>query len=110
MPIGNDPISTEKLILTAGADFTYRANAAAGETIPTGTTASIKIYPDNKTATAPTATWAASAVTGGYIEWLIQSTQADLIPDRSFYRLYVVYPETPTLEHCWYRGTVSRKQ
>jgi hypothetical protein len=56
------------------------------------------------------ATWPATAVTGGYAEWTIQSEQADLIPDRSFYRMYVSYPETPTLEHCWFRGSVTRKQ
>lgn len=110
MPIGNDPIATEKVLLTAGADFTYRAKCDPGETIPTGTTAHIGFYPDQNTETAPIATWNATAVTGAYAEWLIQSEQTDLIPDRMFYRIYVVYPETPTLEHCWYRGKVARKQ
>jgi hypothetical protein len=110
MPIGNDPIATEKLILTSGADFTYRANAAAGETIPTSTTAMIGFYPDQDTGTTPIALWPATAVTGAYIEWLVQSDEADDIPGDAFFRLYVVYPETPTLEHCWYRGKVARKQ
>lgn len=109
MPLGNEPI-VDKLILTAGADFEHRINVAAGETIPNGTTAKIVILADDGTATVPLATWPATTVTGSYVRWRVESGVADTIPDRSVYRLYIVYDDTPTLDHCWYRGTVTRKQ
>lgn len=109
MPLGNSPIS-DKLILTAGADFVHRINAPAGETVPIGTTAAIAIYPSQDTDAVAIATWPAAAVTGGYIAWRIEAEFADEIADGAYFRLYVIYDDEPTLEHCWYRGTVKRMQ
>lgn len=109
MPLGNSPIS-EKLILTAGADFVHRINAPAGEEIPIGTAAFIAIYPSQDTDAVADTLWPATTVTGGYIAWRVEAEDADEIADGAYFRLYVTYDDTPTLEHCWYRGTVKRMQ
>lgn len=109
MPLGNQPIN-DTLILTAGADFVHRINAPVGETIPVGTSAAIGIFPDQETATAATAVWPAATVTGSYVEWRIESEIADEIEDGAYFRLYVIYDDEPTLEHCWYLGNVERQQ
>jgi|SRR5690606_4831252 len=106
---GHEP-SKEPLVLTLGADFVHRYQKAATDPdIPAGTTARIELY-SSKDTTETIAVWNASLVDTDVIAFRIESEQTDLIPNRAHYRLYVVYPETPTLDMCWFYGDVSRKQ
>lgn len=97
------------LILSAGADFVHVINAPAGSTIPTGTTARIAFYASSDTTAPEIASWTGVVATDR-IEWRIESAQADLIENRSKFRLYVTYPETPTWEVLWFIGDVKRIQ
>lgn len=104
---GHEPIK-DPLILTLGADFVhrYRKNAADPD-IPEGTEARIEVY-DDKNSTDPVATWPASLVDTDAIEFRVESEDTDQIPDRYFYRFYVVFPDDPTLDMCWFHGQIKR--
>ncbi|MGW1740021.1 LtfC-like domain-containing protein [Nocardia sp. NPDC001965] len=107
---GDEPIR-ESLTLTLGADFVHRYRPAVGETIPDGTTAYIALYPKGQKNTLTSiAEWSAVLVDSDAIEFRVESEDADEIPDKAHYRLYVVYPDTPTLDQCWYVGEVRRIQ
>lgn len=108
--IGHEPL-TEKITLTLGADFTHRINADPGDVIPPGSTARICFYPPGRTDTlVPLAEWAHTTITDRYVYWRVESELADLIPKRAHFRVYINYPDNPTLNHCWYVGDVTRKQ
>jgi hypothetical protein len=103
---GNEPIE-RNITLTKGADFAQILRPEGGSVFPVGTTARIEIL--NRATGAIITTWTAS-VTPDDIKWIIQSDVVDPIPDRSKYRLYVTFPTTPTLDMCWYKGQIQRKQ
>ncbi|MDM7488697.1 hypothetical protein QT969_10380 [Rhodococcus sp. CSLK01-03] len=97
-----------KLILSLGADFTQIIKTPENETFPVDTVVAIRFY-DDPADTAHIAEWLGD-VTSTQVEWRIESALADVIPDRTPFRMYVSYPEVPTLEHCWFTGRVARKQ
>lgn len=103
-PLGYQPIK-RPLILSLGADFGHILRPATG-TYPAGTTSRIVISNDAGTTLA---TWTATTSTT-QIEYTIQNTETDLIPDRSKYRLYIVYPGTPATDFLVFYGLVQRKQ
>lgn len=108
--LGNEPL-TDKLTLTLGADFVHIFKTSADDEIPPGTTAVIKLYPPGEKDTLTSIdSWSATDVTANQITFRAESEAADLIPDRAHFRVYVTYPDTPTLEHCWVVGDVKRKQ
>lgn len=107
-PLGHVPIKS-KLTLSKGADFAQIVRRQPSDpAIPTGSTAEIKLY--TKGAETVLATWTAIAVTEDYAEFRVESEQADPIPAGSIFRLYIHYPETPTLDLLWIYGDVQRKQ
>ncbi len=75
---------------------------------PIGTTAEIVLY--TKGTETVLATWTAISVTEDYAEFRVESEQTDLIPAGATFRLYIHYPETPTLDLLWVYGDVQRKQ
>ncbi|WP_064075925.1 LtfC-like domain-containing protein [Prescottella equi] len=94
------------MILSAGADFAQalRQKNSAG-VFPEGTTARIDFVVDDEVI----ATWPAT-VEETEVSWLVQSTEADEIPDRAGYRLYISFPFDPPLDMLWFHGAVQRKQ
>lgn len=107
--LGNEPIP-EKIVLSLGADFVQKFRADPGEVIPTGSTVHIRFYPPGQTDTLVFTHEAACNVYDTYAEARIESTIADTIPRKAHWRVYISYPDTPSLEHCWYVGDVVRKQ
>ena len=107
-PLGHDPI-VETLILTAGADFELVLNPETG-TYPTGLTGRIAFYASSATEAAEVDSWDSTTATTEELSWRIESEIADEIPKGTYYRLYAIFDEAPTLERCWYRGKVQRKQ
>lgn len=106
-PLGHVPIKS-KLTLSAGADFAQLVRRDPSDPpIPTSTTAEIKLYSSSGTVLA---TWTAILVTEDYAEFRVEAEQTDLIPAGSKFRLYIHYPETPTLDLLWVYGDVQRKQ
>ena len=106
-PIGRKPIVLP-LILTAAADFEHELVPAT--VYPAGMTARIAFYATDATDAAELDSWDATTATTSEVSWRIESEVADEIPTRSFYRLYAIFDETPTLERCWFRGKVQREQ
>lgn len=106
-PLGRKPISTP-LILSAGADFELVLTPATG--YPSGIDARIALYATDATDAVELDSWSATVATTSEISWRIESEVADTIPAQSVYRLFAIFPETPTLERCWYRGRVQRQQ
>ncbi|MEV0759508.1 hypothetical protein [Nocardia sp. NPDC050435] len=109
MPIGRQPLR-DKLILTLGADLVHTIKLPNGRTFPSGTTAVIRFYPPGKTNTLVSIAEFPAIVFPDRAEWRVESELADPVPDRAHYRIYVSYPETPRLDHCWVIGDVSRQQ
>lgn len=107
-PLGHDP-EIEPLILTAGADYELVLNPETG-TYPIGMTGRISFYAASATDAAEIDSWDSTTATTSELSWRIESEVADLIPKGLYYRLYAIFDETPTLERCWYRGKVQRKQ
>jgi|SRR5690606_8883150 len=100
----------ESLVLTLGADFVHKFKKQPNDPdIPAGTTARIELYSSADT-TDTIDIWDAVLVDTDEVYFRIESTETDLIPNRAHYRLYVVFPDTPTLDMCWVYGDVSRKQ
>jgi hypothetical protein len=93
------------LVLTKGADFIQELTPEAGE-FPAGTTAKIVVSSDTGTVLA---TWNAT-VTVNKISWQIEAEEADVIPVRSPYRLYLSFPGAPRLDYCRYYGAINRKE
>lgn len=112
---GNSPIE-DPLILTRGADFVNVWRIAdADPDIPDGTTARIVITETNDTDATEIATWSSLTVTAREITARVDREIAgldDVDPDGDGwrYRLLVTLPDTPDLEHCWYRGSIERQQ
>lgn len=106
---GHEPIK-DPLILTLGADFVhrYKKNESDPE-FPAGTESRIEVY-TSKDSSTPVATWSASLIDTEFIEFRVESEDTDEIPARYHYRLYVVYPDEPTLDMCWCYGDITRKQ
>lgn len=106
---GHVPVK-EALVLTLGADFVHKYQRQATDpVIPVGTTARIELYTSADT-TDTIAVWNAVLVDDPVVHFRIESDLADLIPNRAHYRLYIKFPDTPTLDMCWMYGDVSRKQ
>lgn len=103
-PLGYQPVK-KPLILSLGADFGHILKPDSG-TYPAGTTSRIVVTNDAGTTLA---TWNATVTTTA-IEYAIQSTETDAIPDRSKYRLYIVYPGSPATDFLVFYGPVQRKQ
>ncbi|WP_280350364.1 DUF7264 domain-containing protein [Nocardia abscessus] len=109
MGFGREP-EPETITLTLGADYTQKINIPPETPLPDGTVVTIKFYPPRaKNTPTSIAEWAAT-VTPELVQWRVESALADAIPDKAHFRIYVSYPDTPTLEHCWYVGDVIRKQ
>lgn len=107
---GNVPIK-DTLVLTRGSDFVARYMVTDGKPdIPDGTTARIEITDTSDTDSTIIATWDATTVDARYLEFRTESEETDLIEDRTRYRLLVSFPDTPTLDLCWYYGPIQRKQ
>ena len=107
-PLGHIPIKS-KLTLSRGADFAQIVRRQSSDPqIPIGTTAEIVLY--TKGTETVFATWTAILVTEDYAEFRVESEQIDLIPAGATFRLYIHYPETPTLDLLWVYGDVQRKQ
>ena len=100
--------------LTRGEDFARYYERGANDTpFPAGTTARIEISKDAKVDSPLIATWEATEVTDDWLHFWVQSTEAETIPHNYRYRLMVRYPavepDTETLDLCWYRGKIVRK-
>lgn len=93
------------LILTKGADFVQRLTPE-GSPFPDGTTAKIVVTSDAGTVLA---TWDA-VFTPTLLSWQVEAENADAIPNRSTYRLYLSFPGAPRLDYCRYYGTINRKE
>jgi hypothetical protein len=107
-PLGHVPIKS-KLTLSKGADFAQIVRRQASDPIiPIGTTADIVLY--TKGTETVLDTWTAISVTEDYAEFRVEAEDADLIPAGANFRLYIHYPETPTLDLLWVYGDVQRKQ
>lgn len=107
-PLGHIPIKS-KLTLSRGADFAQIVRRQSSDPqIPIDTTAEIVLY--TKGTETVLATWTAISVTEDYAEFRVESEQTDLIPAGATFRLYIHYPETPTLDLLWIYGDVQRKQ
>lgn len=107
---GNVPIK-EDLTLTRGADFlALFKKLPTDPDIPSGTSARIEITQTNLTSADIEELWEAKAVHTDSIEFRIESEEADLVPSGWRYRLIVSFPDSPTLEHCWYYGSIKRVQ
>ncbi|GAB4588726.1 LtfC-like domain-containing protein [Nocardia sp. IFM 10818] len=109
MAIGRE-VERDVLILTLEADFDYTLKLPPDRTFPPGTAVRLKLYPPGEKNTKSTiAVWDAQ-VAPTHARWVVESEQADLIPDRAHFRIYVSYPESPTREHPWFVGDVRRDQ
>ncbi|MGB3602701.1 MAG: hypothetical protein WBA38_04010 [Gordonia sp. (in: high G+C Gram-positive bacteria)] len=107
---GNQPIK-DTLILTRGADYIADFKKHASDPpINSATTARIEFTDGNDTDATILETWDAAEVLPDMIRFRTESETADLIDDRTNYRLIISFPDTPSLEHCWYFGTVKRIQ
>ncbi|MCK8675747.1 hypothetical protein M1M07_32200 [Rhodococcus sp. HM1] len=109
---GYTPI-VEPLILTRGADYVHRYNRHPNDPpFPDDTTAEIVITDGSEVGAPVIATWPALEVTADYIEFWVQSEDADLIDEGLTYQLYPHYPVEPpatdTLDFCWYEGQIER--
>lgn len=56
------------------------------------------------------AEWLRATITDEFVYWRVESEVSDLMHARVHFRNYVNYPDSPTLDHCWYVGDVIRKQ
>jgi len=109
MPFGNDPLE-DVFIMSYGADFTHEIELDPDDHIPSGTVITMRIYPQHQRRGTPIAEWVAT-YNAQLISWRVESEDSDEIPNRSWVRIYVSYPDEPeTLEHCWYIGPVVRKE
>lgn len=107
-PLGHIPIKS-KLTLSKGADFAQIVRRQPSDpVIPIGTTAEIVLY--TKGTETVLDSWTAIAVTEDYAEFRVESEDADVIPAGADFRLYIHYPETPTLDLLWVYGSVVRRQ
>lgn len=109
---GYTPIS-DPLILTRGADYVHRYNRNPTDPpFPADTTAEIVITDGPEVGSPVIATWPELEVTADYIEFWVQSGQADLIDEGLTYQLYVHYPPVPpatdTVDFGWYEGQIER--
>ena len=105
--IGHEP-QKETVVLTADADL-YQVIRIGGIELPTGTTARLAFYATSDTE-APELLNLPGVVTVDSITFRSESTVVDAVPNRTRFRVYVSYPETPTLEDCWFVGAVKRIQ
>jgi hypothetical protein len=103
---GRDPIVRD-ITVTKGADFAQILRPEGGAKFPAGTTARIDVL--NRATEAIITTWPAN-VTPDEATWIQQSTAVDAVPDKSLYRLYLVFPTTPPLDMCWYEGQIKRSR
>lgn len=107
---GHVPIK-DKLTLTRGADFMHEVGPSVSDPdLPSGTSARIEITETNDTDAEIVDTWDAVFVDSRIVRFRVESEVCDLIPARFCWRLMVRYPDTPDIDHCWYYGTVERKQ
>ncbi|MDH6279329.1 DUF7264 domain-containing protein [Prescottella agglutinans] len=105
-PLGHVP-EKRPLILSKGADFIQQIEPKeADSTFPEGSTARIVIVDSDE---VQLASWPAE-VQPSQLFWRVESEQADTIPDRSAYRLYLSFPTVPFIDVLWFYGTVQRKQ
>jgi len=106
-PFGHEP-QEKRLVLSKGADYTQKVYAGGGSLFPEGTTSRIDIV--NPGTRAVTATWTGT-VTPEYVQFAVAPAQADTIPARYRYRLYVTLPGVPNPRSVlWYYGSIERKE
>lgn len=109
MSLNGEPLH-EDITLTLGADFVLTLKVPPSEPIPAGSTVRMALYPKGqKNTLVSIAEWPAT-VEPTKASWRIESAEADLIPDRAHFRIYISYPEDPTLDLPWYVGDVYRDQ
>lgn len=103
MTIGHEPL-TDTLVLVPGQDFIHDITVPAGESIPAGTTVTLKIIDPAKTVIA---TWPAS-VTSSTASWDVASEVADTISTPASFRIHAHYSDGA--DFCWVRGQVTRQE
>ena len=109
---GNDPI-VEPLILTRGADFVHDFKIDAKDPdIPDGTAARIEVTKTSKTDAPIIATWTLTPEARQIRARVEAEDSGDdtTIGNQYRYRLLVNLPDAPTLDHCWLRGPIVRRQ
>lgn len=95
------------LILSTGADFILDLVPENDSWWPEGTVSHINLL---SSAGSVIDTWTPAAVSEGVITYIVDADDADLIPDKSKFRLYIAYSEEePQLDYLRYYGQVARK-
>jgi len=113
MAIGNEPV-VEPLILTRGADLVHNFDLNDTDPdIPDGATARIEITEDQETDSPIIETWTTLTREARKFVCRVESEDSgdnEAIENGFRYRLIVSLPDSPTLEHCWRRGPITRQQ
>lgn len=102
MGLGWKP-SFDALNLTTGADWIFERTNSAGPFLP-ATTAEI--------VWATGQTWAAT-ISANKISWRVESTVADLIPNKTKFTIWIRYPNgntSTTDDYPWIVGCAQRSQ
>lgn len=103
MELGYKPERT-KLILSTGADFIL--DLLPEDAWPDGTVSRIDFL---GTTGDVVASWSPAQVTYEAITYIVDSDDADEIPAKTRFRLYISYSdEDPQLDYLRYYGTVTR--
>lgn len=111
MAIGFTP-TKETLVLSLHADFIHKITAPASDPFPASFTAKIEIL----SGSTVLATWTPTSATTTEVKWNIQSNTATTGVDAIIaaapktFRLYAIFPSTPTDDYLWYFGQIKVNQ
>jgi hypothetical protein len=100
----------ETLNLSLHADFIHVLSAPPGSPFPASFTAKIEILAADYTVIA---TWNPTVTSTTAITWNIQSNTAVTGVDAVIasgakkFRLYAIFPSTPTDDYLWYAGSIK---
>lgn len=100
----------ETLYLAKGADFIHVLSAPSGTPYPSGFTAKIEILSSSGTVLA---TWTPTTATTTAVSWNVQSgtatvgVDAVLAAGANKFKLYAIFPGSPTDDYLWYSGRIS---
>jgi hypothetical protein len=100
-----------RIVLSARQSFVMSITTKEPGGIPDGATVLIDIYPlgtdklDVDDWPEPLQVWPAT-VSDGIAEWLVAPQSADTVPDHSYARLLITYPDQGT--YVWAKGNVDR--
>lgn len=109
MAIGFAP-TKETLNLSLHADFIHVLSAPSGSPFPASFTAKIEVLAADYTVIA---TWTPATATTTAITWNIQSNtavtgvDAVIAASAKKFRLYAIFPSTPTDDYLWYAGSIK---